>query len=177
MNRTLQLILRHRIRALRMDTCGSALVEGTVLTPFLCVLFFGVFEFSYFFYEQHLVSTGVRDAARYLARTDDFTDPTAQTTAQNLAATGSAAGGAARRVSGFNPANVTFSFTSTDNSIGVSGLRPYRERIATCGGPNSVRIINVTGSFTYAPLGFWSFFGFSVPTVSVTHSEPCIGRS
>jgi Flp pilus assembly protein TadG len=136
-----------------------------------------VFEFSYFFYQQHLVSTGVRDAARYLARTDDFADPTAQTTAQNLAATGSAAGGAARRVSGFDPGNVSITLTSVANSIDVNnGLRPYRARITTCGGPDLLSIINVTGSFTYAPLGFWGFFGFSVPTVSVTHSEPCIGR-
>jgi hypothetical protein len=57
----------------------------------------------------------------------------------------------------------------------VSGVRTYRKRVPECGGPDNLLIINVTGSFTYVPLGFWGFFGFSVPTVSASHSEPCIG--
>jgi Flp pilus assembly protein TadG len=83
MNRRLQGYRQSRMRAFCGDTRGSALLEGTVLTPFLCVLLFGVYEFSNFFYQQHLVSTGVRDAARYLARAADPTASSAQTTAQN----------------------------------------------------------------------------------------------
>ena len=56
------------LQSLSGDKDGSALVEGAVLVPLLFVLLFGVYEFSWFFYQQHLVSTGVRDAARYLAR-------------------------------------------------------------------------------------------------------------
>ena len=43
------------------------------MVPVLFTLMFGVLEFSYYFYQQHLVSTGVRDAARYLARVQDPT--------------------------------------------------------------------------------------------------------
>ena len=50
------------------DTDGSALVESAVLLPMLFVLLFGVYEFSWFFYQQHVASIGIRDAARYLAR-------------------------------------------------------------------------------------------------------------
>ena len=107
---------------------GSALVEGAIITPVLFVLVFGVIEFSYHFYQQHLVSTGVHDAARYLAHADNPTAGATQTVAQNLAATGSAAGGSARRVKGFDPGDVTVSFSFIANDIDVStGLRLYRE--------------------------------------------------
>src|SRR5436853_625422 len=69
------------------DCEGSALLEGTVMVPFLCVLVFGALEFSRYFYQQHLISTGVRDAARFLARTPDPTAGTWQDAAKNLAAT------------------------------------------------------------------------------------------
>jgi Flp pilus assembly protein TadG len=49
------------------------LLEGTIVVPVLFALVLGTLAFSYFFYQQHLVSTGVRDAARYLARTDPAT--------------------------------------------------------------------------------------------------------
>ena len=157
---------------------GSALLEGAILTPVLFALVFGVLEFSFYFYQQHLVSTGVHDAARYLAHADNPTAGTTQTVAQNLAATGSAAGGSARRVAGFDPGDVAISFSFIANAIdGGTGLRPYREAVADCGGPDTIRMINVTGSFTYAPLAFWGFLGFSIPTVSASHSERCIGRS
>jgi len=157
---------------------GSALLEGAIVIPFLFALVLGTLEFAYIFYEQHLVSTGVRDAARYLARTADPTAGSAQTTARNLAAAGSAAGGSARRITGFDPADVSISFNTIANSVDPgTGLRPYRAATANCGGPDSIRIINVTGSFTYISLGFLGYFGFSAPTVTVTHSERCIGVS
>jgi Flp pilus assembly protein TadG len=137
------------LRTLWKDREGSALVEGTVLMPVLAALFFGVYEFSYIFYQQHLVSTGVRDAGRYLARVRDPTLGNCQTNARNLASTGSVSGGTYRRVTGWNPADVAIAVT----------------------GPAGDQSIQVTGSFTYAPLGFWGYFGFAIPTISVTHRE------
>ena len=43
---------------------GSVLVEAAVLTPMLFSLVFGVVEFSFYLYQQQLIETGVRDAAR-----------------------------------------------------------------------------------------------------------------
>ena len=147
---------------LRDDERGAALVEGALLTPFLCVLFFGVFEFSFFTYQQHLMTAGVADAARYVARACDPTNATTLTNAQNLAATGSITGGT-NRVANWDPGEVSITFTNVDNSAGT-----YR-------GPPVIRIVNVAGNFTYASLGFWGFFGFSTPSVSVTQSERYIG--
>src|SRR5262245_65483464 len=46
---------------------GSALIEGAIIVPFLLVLVLGVFEFSWLIDQQHLISTGIHDAARYIA--------------------------------------------------------------------------------------------------------------
>src|SRR5215210_4809621 len=75
--------MMRRLRSLWSEERGAALIEGAVLAPFLLILPFGVYEFSWFFYRQHLVSTGVRDAARYLARTSF--NPCTSTTYQNNA--------------------------------------------------------------------------------------------
>ena len=70
-----------RLKSLWADSDGSALVEATIVTPMLVVLFLGVFEFSWFFYNQQLVVAGLRDAARYMTRielTNGNSDPCAQ---------------------------------------------------------------------------------------------------
>ena len=165
-----------RLSGFTRDQEGSALVEGAVLVPVLFALILGVLEFSYYFYQHHLVSTGVRDAARsHLARVQDPTAAAAQTTAQNLAATGSPAGGSARRTTGFDPSEVTISFSFVENAP-VDGIRPYRQSSDPTI-PDHLRIVNVTGSFTWAPLGLWGFFGFGAKSMTVTHSERWIGQS
>jgi Flp pilus assembly protein TadG len=158
------------------DVEGSALLEGAIVIPFLFSLVLGTLEFSNFFFQQHLVSTGVRDAARYLARVQDPSNGASQTAAQNLASTGSLAGGSTRRVTGFDPNHVTISFTSVPNVLDTSThLRPYREADNVCGGPDSISMIHATGSFSYASLGFLGFLGLSFPAITVKHIERCIG--
>jgi Flp pilus assembly protein TadG len=62
------------------DDEGSVLIEATILMPFLVTLMFGLFEFSWYFHKQQLVESGVRDAARYMARVaQDGTNPCALT--------------------------------------------------------------------------------------------------
>src|ERR1700742_295368 len=63
------------------DEDGSALVEATVVVPMLISLFLGVFEFSWYLYNQQLVVSGLRDAARYMTRielTEGNRNPCAQ---------------------------------------------------------------------------------------------------
>ena len=150
-------------RKILRDDEGSALLEGAIVVPVLFSLIFGVMEFSYYFYQQHLVATGVRDAARYLAQVEDPSAGPAQTAAQNLASTGSRAGGNFRRVAGFDPAEATITFTFVNNDAALYRALPQ------------LRIVHVTGSFTWAPLGFWGFLGFASVNVTVTHSERWIG--
>jgi Flp pilus assembly protein TadG len=61
--------LRRLIPARRLgrDDDGAALLEFTVILPFLMVLGFGIFEFSNMLYQYHLITGGVRDAGRFAA--------------------------------------------------------------------------------------------------------------
>ena len=89
-------------------------------------LFLGVFEFSWYFYNQQLVEIGVRDAARYMARVQvagtpntpctqtDSSGTLYTTDAANIAVTGQTASGGTARVSGWTAANVTISCLSSD---------------------------------------------------------------
>jgi Flp pilus assembly protein TadG len=99
-----QPVLRALNKACR-DCDGSALIEASVIMPLLVSLYFGVFDFSWYFYNQQLVEAGVRDAARSMARielTNGNTNPCAQTDpggtlyttdAANIAVTAQTSGG------------------------------------------------------------------------------------
>ena len=168
-----------RLRSLWRDQRGTALLEGAIVTPVLCILCFGVYEFSNFFYKQHLVSTGVRDAARYLGRALNPKDPDAPTPitpsysdalpkARNLATRGTTDSSGALRVKGWNPADVSAVLTEFDNPPNELGQTPYN-------GPNPIYVVTVSTNFTPASLGFMGFFGFTDPPISVAHQERVLG--
>jgi Flp pilus assembly protein TadG len=164
---------RSTLLLLGHDQTGSALVEGAILLPLLIVLFIGIFEFSWFFYQQHLISLGVRDAARYLARLPDPCETAApqwtaaEARARNLAATGSISGGAPR-VNGWTAAMVTASCRPVANVIDLEGLPSYR------GGP-AIYVVTVSTRFRDPTLGFFGLLGLDAPQISASHSERVIG--
>ena len=139
-------------------------MEGAVLIPVLFLLMYGVYEFSWFFYQQQLVSTGVRDAARYLARSSvDCGIPSPEWTAQEarakaLAITGAVIGGAPR-VPGWRAAMVAVTCTAIANPIGTSGLRAYR------GGP-FIHLVTVSTRFAAPTLGFFRLVRIDAPAVT-----------
>jgi hypothetical protein len=161
-------------RTLLRDNEGSALVESAVLVPLLCALLFGVYEFSWFFYQQHIAAIGVRDAARYLARVSNPCDerstmwPIELAHARNLATTGSIRGDAAR-IKGWVAAMVVLRCTAINNPATSTGLRAYR------GGGDVIYVITASTSFADPSLGFFAFLRLSPPVVSVSHSERVIG--
>ena len=147
-----------RLKSLWEDRDGSALVEATIVTPMLVVLFLGVFEFSWFFYNQQLVVAGLRDAARYMTRielTNGNSNPCAQkdlngdlytAEAANIATTAQPAAGGDARVSGWKAADVTITClpsAALDN-----------DRYAD--GSASMTIIDVATSFADPSLGLFS---------------------
>jgi len=152
---------------------GSALIEGAIVMPVLCVLLFGVYEFSWFFYQQHLISTGLRDAARYLARSsapcnpDASSWPSDRANARNLATTGSVGGGVAR-VKGWSGAAVALDCLPIDNMVSARGLSTYR-------GGKVIHVVTASTRFVDPGLGFLRFLGLKSPTISVSHSERVIG--
>jgi len=166
-------VLARRVQSLWQDNGGSALVEGAIVLPVLFVIMFGVYEFSWFFYQQHLISTGLRDAARYLTRASNPCDaasvnwPVEEEYAKLLATTGFINGGAVR-VKGWMPTMVTIMCTPIDNPVGPNGLSAYR------GGP-ILYIVTASTKFTDPSLGFFGLLGLQPPVISVSHSERVIG--
>jgi TadE-like protein len=162
------------IRSLWHDRRGSALVEGAIVIPVLMALLFGVYEFSWFFYQQHLITIGLRDAARYLARTADACVEEAVTqrnlqeaNARNLATTGSIGGGAAR-VSGWGAGMIAIQCTPINNPISADGLKTYR-------GGDVIYVVTVSTRFAERSLGFFGLLGLQPPIIAASHSERVIG--
>jgi Flp pilus assembly protein TadG len=159
------------------DDDGSALVEATIVMPLLISFFLGVFEFSWFLYNQQLVVSGLRDAARYMTRielTDGNRDPCAQkdqngvlytADAANIATTAQSAAGGSARVSGWNAADVTISC--------YSSAAPNDGRYAD--GSTSMTIIDVATRFADPSLGLFSTVGLKAPLLTFSHQERFIG--
>lgn len=163
-------------RSLWRDEAGSALMEATVVTPFLFILTFGVYEFSWYFYRQHLISTGVRDAARYVARSTYSSSPCEGANAanianaKNIATTGLTSGGTAR-VPGWTASNITVNCTAVSTSV-CGAATPC---VLSSG--SNVYYVTVSTSYTPSTLGFLAFFHMAAPAITVSHQERALGRS
>jgi Flp pilus assembly protein TadG len=163
-------MLKRLIASFRHDTEGSVLVEAAVVLPVLVPLLFGVMEFSWYFQKQQRVESGVRDAARYLARTaPDTTPPTSPcddatfvANAKNIAVTGVISGGTAR-VPGWTVGSVTITCPSFDNSAAV-----YQ-------GASTIYSVAVSTSFADPALGFFGMLNLTTPNLSASHTERSIG--
>jgi Flp pilus assembly protein TadG len=155
------------LRRLLGEQSGTAAVEAAVALPVLLVLASGVFEISNAVFDHQEIATGVRDAARYLARVTDPTNATSQTYAKNLAVNGVITGGTAR-VRGWKVGNVTITITAVANAPGANGEPPYR-------GPNPLNIVTVSTAYLYQQIGLLEAFGLPSPTLNVVHSERAIG--
>ena len=163
--------------SLRRDEDGSALVEATIVMPLLLSLFLGVFEFSWFFYNQQLVVSGLRDAARYMTRielTDGNLDPCAQKDqygalytddAANIATTAQPSAGGSARVSGWSAADVTISCSSS----------AALENGTYADGSTSMTIIDVATRFADPSLGLFATLGLKAPMLSFSHQERFLG--
>ncbi|HET6156704.1 MAG TPA: TadE/TadG family type IV pilus assembly protein [Dongiaceae bacterium] len=153
----------------RWSDSGAALVEFTLLAPFLLFLSLGMSEFGRFLYQYQLVLDGVRDGARYLARLYDPADNSTladqkKANAKNLAVTGTIDGTGAARVDGWTAADVDFTVTAVDNSAG-----DYR-------GQTTLYIVQATTTFDYADMGFLSVLGLPALSVDATHMQRAIGE-
>jgi hypothetical protein len=103
--RRFQKTLRHLLR----EQNGAVLVEALIAVPFVTLFSVGILEFGNMFWQKEQIETGLRDAARYLARCqadEDFAAACNPTVARNIAFYGTPAPGtgAGLRVSGWGPA-------------------------------------------------------------------------
>jgi hypothetical protein len=162
-------LLRNVLARLRSEEKGAALVETTLLMPFLLITCAGVFEFGNLFYQKLLVEAGVRDAARYAARCPTAGGFTCSDTIAKEIAVYGIPGGSTPRVSGWATSDVTITREITANPFDAgSGNYAYRG-----GGP--VTTIKVTANFTYNGGGLLDFIGFDEITISALQEERYIG--
>jgi Flp pilus assembly protein TadG len=163
------------------DEKGSAIVEASVAVPVLLIFLLGLYEFSWAFYQQQLISTGLRDAARYLARYDYSTCggtpstscTTAVSNAKAIATNGATSGGSAM-VAGWTTSNVMVAYSSTTNTLVSSpcGTNPCRSAWN-----GLVYTVTVSTNFQDQTLGLFGALGLTGPTLSVSHTERVIGAS
>jgi Flp pilus assembly protein TadG len=147
---------------------GAALVETTLLMPFLLVTCAGVFEFGTLFYQKLLIEAGVRDAARYAARCTLPSVAVCEATAKEIAVFGAPAG-TTPRVGGWAPSDVVITPETTANTFDpITSTYDYR-------GGSTITTIRVTASFTYNGQGMLAFIGFNDITLSAEHEERFIG--
>jgi hypothetical protein len=150
------------------DRSGTSLVETAIVLPFVLMLGFGVIEYGNALYLNHQIETGVRDAARFLARQEDPLAAVAE--AKQLALTGSIDGGD-KRVSAWNDGDITVSLREIANPIDeTTGERPYR-------GADPIKVVRVSTNVVYGGLGGLNMLGStSVLNFSVSHEERVIGE-
>jgi len=120
-------MLQRLIRRFTRNRRGTAAIEAALAFPFMVALGAGMFEFGSLFYNFELMQTGVRDAARYLAR---VADPAAsETAARNLALRGTVDSSGALRVTWWQATDIQVTYEAIPNAPDpTTGLRPYRGR-------------------------------------------------
>jgi Flp pilus assembly protein TadG len=175
-----------RVQSLRQDQEGSALVEGAVLVPILVILLVGAFDFSWYFYQQHLMSVSLRDAARYLARSWDPTDPNNQSYAKTLATTRP---DGKPVVSGWSSSNIAIQIASDSNSGTLTPCGSTPCRANPCGNGTTIQVVTMcTGTtsttqtcsstaFTNSSFSIFDILGLTAPAFNVSHSERAICES
>jgi Flp pilus assembly protein TadG len=162
-------MLKRSRASLWHDTGGSALVEAAVVLPVIVPLALGFLEFSWYFHKQQLVESGVRDAARYLARTsaansdaNPCNNATFVANAKLIATNGVITGGTAR-VPGWTVGSVTIACPSFPNSP------------AKYDGATTIYSVTVSTSFADPALGFFGALRLTAPNLSALHTERSIG--
>lgn len=145
-------------------TCkkGAAGAEMALVTPLLIIIMFGIFEAGNFFWNQHIVSTAVRDGARFAARNplSEFAGcaPSASvvTATRNVTRTGRVAGGTPR-IADWTNGDTTITVTSPCSSTTTSGIYVNN--------PGGAPVVNVTATVTYNAL--FNNLGFTTTNLSM----------
>ena len=159
------------IRKFRRDERGASILEMGVVAPFLIFLGLGTFEFGWSFYHYHLMSGGLRDGVRYLARVDD---PNAEQAKGKQIAVFGEIGGTVKRVnwgaSGWDVGNITFSMVAVANPIDAgTGMPTYR-------GGDPIYKVRLATDVNHPGLGFLPVLGIATPfRINIFHEERFIG--
>ena len=151
---------------------GAAMLEALLVLPVILILAAGIFEFGAVLYYKLEMETGLRDAARYLARCKDITAPLgspvfgcSEAQARSIAAYG--ASGSTPRVPGWAPGDVTISYRTIANPI-VGGEATYNST-------SDVLIVVASSDINYAGGNLLALVGIPFVQMAARHEERYIG--
>ena len=161
-------MLSRPILCFRRDARGAATMEVALAFPFIVLFAAGLIEYGSLFYNYELIQTGVRDAARYLARVQNRV--ASETAARNLALRGTVDGTGALRVRWWQTSDIQIAYETTPNPVDeATGRRPYRGR-------DPLIVVRVSTSFNYAGLGLLSAVRLGPVRVDAAHEERYVGE-
>lgn len=161
-------MLRFAFFGFRRATRGAAAIEVALAFPLVVLFGAGLFEYGSLFYNFELIQTGVRDAARFLARVQN---PTAsETAARNLARRGTVDATGALRVTSWQQTDIQITYETTPNPIDeTTGRRLYRGR-------DPLVVVRVSTSFDHNGLGLLNAVGLGPLRVAAAHEERYVGE-
>lgn len=135
---------------------GVAMTEAIIAVPFLTLFAVGVLEFGAVFWQRGQIETGLRDAARYMARCRHAT-ATCEATARNLAYYGTSTWTTTPplRVPGWDQANSPIMFTRTTVP------------------PQEIMTATTTHDLSHSPL--IGFLPIGALSISADHNQRVIG--
>ena len=157
------------------DHCGGPLAEFALLIPFLIAILFGAFEFARILYIQQIVTKGVQDAARFVARSPSTTFGTGcppsgpgwnatLATAETLATRGDTTATA-----------LLFSDFTTDTLTIQVNCAASGDLLTPLITGTSIPVVSVSAEVPVTDIGFFSFLAREGITLRASHEEMGVG--
>lgn len=153
-------ILRRTPGRFAREDDGAALAETIVVLPVMVIFLAGILEFGALLYTKLQVETGLREAARYMARCH-ATGTCSETTARNLAVYGNPQGTGSPRALGWS---------SSPSVVSISTLSPT----PAAGGEN-FDVVEASTSFAYPGSPFMGLIGLVEIPITARHQDRIIG--
>ncbi len=183
------------LRRARRSQSGVAAVEFVLCLPVIALMLFGTIDIGRLLFDYHAVSKSVRDAARYIARSDGAVlfsdlatcavDPTTAAgsptqNARNMALTGTVdLSGGYILTYWTDTTTVAVSGVCFDNSAGTyQGFYPMKPKRATAPAfdPDDIPIVRVAATVSFPLLNGWLLGQDNDLTFTISHEEAFIGE-
>jgi len=153
-------LTRRWIAGFTRNERGAVLAEALIVMPFVTLFSVGILEFGNMLWQKEQIETGLRDAARYLARCQSntsFVEACTRTIATNIAFYGTASpvSGTPLRVSGWGPSTAVITIIPPAGTAGD--------------------VITVSTSHAYDSSNMFAVLGIGAITIEAFHEQRYIG--
>ncbi|TDI62056.1 MAG: pilus assembly protein [Alphaproteobacteria bacterium] len=136
---------------------GNAAVEMALLMPILMVMFAGITEIGYAFYQASALERGLRAGATYASRVELPMSADAKTITENLVKSASMDGALGVSASNWEADGATFTITVTDRDVGSV----------------TVSVIKLEAQVPFSPLTnqLWELLNVPTQFIEVSHEQ------